>query len=72
MSLAAINAPDEPLGQQATNSPARRNQIAVYLREHNKGSMVLLTLLPRGEDKLVISRHFPGCLDFGMIPIGLV
>ena len=26
MTLAAINAPDEPLEEQAMNSPARRNQ----------------------------------------------
>ena len=33
--------------------------------------MVSLTLLPRGDDKSVISLHFPGWLDFGMMPIGL-
>ena len=56
-----------PNCQQYRTAPSAR----VYMVAHYSAQIPSLTLPPRGDDRLNISRHRPGWPDLGLTPKGL-
>ena len=73
----AVGSFDVNLGEQGLRAKLVGNfgyffSTEVYCKEHGSLSMPSFTLAPSGNERSVISLHFPGTRPLGMTPILLV